>query len=205
MDGARINKAEIQLQLPALKGQAVVAHLREGNSIELPQIVACFSYVNMAVECIRRIRCEQQVSSLYGYLTDVIEYCKRAIDALVNSENMYSMTPAAFSDTPPDLSISFGVQNARIVACAFISPHSSSSTHLGSHSQSSSHSIRSMSSSSTSLAAALLQTSGNISARVDSIVPALTASYEILSHCIRRLNQMRNQMAKILHLEDISL
>lgn len=107
------------------------------------------------------------------------------------------MVPAVFSGAPEDLSVSFGVQNARIVAAAYVANPHAGATAMSTFSGSS---LRGASRS--SLVSHPLIPPHEMLVKVDSIVPALTAAHEMLAHCISNLFSLLSPLQKMRNLVD---
>ena len=114
----------------------------------------------------------------------------------------HSLTVATLIGAPEDLVVSFGVQNACIVATAHLQPHlgglnaTSSSLSLPKH-----HSRSSLIHLGTGSAGHHALGSGNPAenlVRVDSVVPAFTAAHEMLLYCTYSLNLLKDELCKCL-------
>ncbi|PJF16703.1 hypothetical protein PSACC_03484 [Paramicrosporidium saccamoebae] len=121
LDGPRISKAEIQLHLPTWnKGHPVPVHLHPDHTTILPQISTCGTLIELAIQSI--VSAKEDYSELVATaLEDAERYCRQALGTLENSDNSFPMVQAVFTGAPEDLTVSFGVQNARIVAAAYVS------------------------------------------------------------------------------------
>lgn len=225
LDGPKIEKAEIQILLPAWnKGHPIQMRLDPDSPIIMPQISSCALLVSNAMEQLSLAQSEAQPVEVARLLTEAIKYCRSALSLLSNVDGQQPLVVGKLLDPPEGLIVSFGVQNARILATAYISGghEGSSSNSLNNSTQGSSAStVRSMSRGSIggSVLPKSLSTSyktidrgsGIVSpgttsnhtetlVRVDSAVPALTATNEMLQHVIHNLTMLRTQMQKILGL-----
>lgn len=197
LDGSRICKAEIQLLLPSWsKGHPTSLHLSPESPVELLQISICSTLISLAKKQIMSMFLDDPsmaiLSSTENYLADAISYCKQAISVLENADFSQPPTTASFSGAPDDLAICFGVQNARIVATAYTKSAAAGylSGGAGSHPR--------LLSRTSSLLSGTQSVAGQpeIVARVDSIVPALTAAHEMLLYCTHSLSLLRDEISK---------
>lgn len=194
LDGPKISKAEIQIHLPTWnKGHPVPVHLDPAHPTELPQISLCSTLIELAAQSTLQAADDVQAVTVAAALNEAINFCRQAISVLENGDGTHPMVHAQLASGPEDLMLSFGVQNARIVAAAYIS------TPVGTPSTTS---LRSNSTSRGSLPGHPLSNAPEMLVRVDSVVPALTAAHEMLVHCISNLSNMHSQLFKMLKLHD---
>lgn len=197
LDGARICKAEIQLLLPSWsRGHPASLHLGPESPVELAQISICSTLISLAKRQILSMCLDDPtvavLSSIRNRLAEAIAYCKQAIAALENADFSYPLTTAPFLGAPDDLTICFGMQNARIVAVAYTkSAAAGHPSGTGSHPR--------LLSRTSSLLSGAQPTAGQPEtiARVDSIVPALTAAHEMLLYCMHSLCLLKDEIAKV--------
>lgn len=190
LDGPRISKAEIHLHLPTWnKGHPVPVHLE--NPVVLPQISNCSTFIELSMQSLLSAKHEKSAFLILESLVDAIRYCRQALDSLENSNNTCPMVRAIFSGAPDDLAVSFGIQNARIVAAAYVSTPISASTLSGTSMRGSSKS---------SLVGHPLTNMHEVLVRVDSVVPALTAAHEMLVYCIYNLSNLHSQIRKLVNI-----
>lgn len=196
LDGPRICKAEIQLLLPSWsKGHPASLHLNPDSPVELTQISISSTLISLAKKQITSIFLEEPATAVLSLtenrLVDAIAYCKQAISTLENADLSYPPTTAAFLGAPEDLTICFGVQNARIVATAYTKSIASGHlSGLGSH-------PRLLSRTSSLLGGTQYATAQpETIARVDSIIPSLTAAHEMLLYCAHSLSLLRDEVSK---------
>ena len=222
LDGARICKAEIQLLLPSWgKGHHPVSlHLTPEQPVNLLQVSHCSLLIEAALN---ELEISEDITSpgfVMHALENAIKYCRDAIAILENKDSSHPLANVTMQGAPPGLTISFGVQDARIFATARLhsqtfslgssaavsgsngtiqaginSPLTSSGSHIRAGSQTLVYSPRT---STASVHERGVHSGGGdtLVVRVDSVVPALTATHELLIYCTYSLNLLLDELIK---------
>lgn len=198
LDGHRIGRAEVQLNFPTWnKGHPMSIHLDPEHPVDIPQIIICSNLVDLAISAIRKGQSEAFPPSILSHFGEALGHCERAVRILENPLNEHVPTRARLVGAPEDLTLSFGVQNCRIVAIVqSIQSASQSSLATGTSSASS---LR------VSSRASFMGGSGfapppspEVLVQVDSMVPALTAARELLQRSLEALTRLHRQLSDLL-------
>lgn len=196
LDGHRVGRAEVQLNFPTWnKGHPMSIHLDPEHPVDLPQIIICSNLVELAISAIRKGQNEAFPPSILGHFSEALGHCERAVRILENPLNEHAPMRARLVGAPEDLTLSFGVQNCRIVAI-IQSIQSASQSSLATSASASSARL----SSRTSFMAggSFAPPTPEVLVQVDSMVPALTAARELLQRSLETLTRLYRQLCDLL-------
>lgn len=191
LEGQRIVKAEIQIQLPAWnKGNLLSLSLHPEYPVDLPQIHACSKLIELSSAALDLVLDCRDPFLICNFLDDSVSYAQEALTVIENVNQVYPMTAAKLVGCPDDLLISFGVQNCGIVATVSVDPAP------GGTNVSFVRSLRPGSKS--SLSSVFGSSQAECIVKVESAAPSLTAAHAMLVHCINKITMLRSSLSKLL-------